>query len=296
MKQFNILAVSQLSRNFALNHKYRQTEQMKIRILTLFTLLVFAIPALPQMKVTHPWSGKRVAYFGDSITDPKNKASKQKYWNFLQEWLGITPYVYGRSGRQWNDIPRQADLLQKEHGDDFDAIMIFMGTNDFNAGVPVGQWYTEKMDKVLAAVHAPKDSVMRLKRSFVYSDSTFCGRINKAMALLKKRWPTKQIVVLTPIHRAYFYGSETNIQPTEEYQNKCGEYFSTYVEKVKEVSNVWAVPVIDVNATSGLYSVFDETAVNYHNLANDRLHPNDHGQMRLARTLEYQLLALPCVF
>ena len=87
-----------------------------------------------------------MAYFGDSITDPNIKASKVKYWGFLQDWLGITPYVYGVSGRQWNDIPRQADLLQKEHGDDFDAILIFMGTNDYNNGVPVGEWYTETFD------------------------------------------------------------------------------------------------------------------------------------------------------
>ena len=32
----------------------------------------------------HPWSGKRVAYFGDSITDPRNKASKKKYWTFAR--------------------------------------------------------------------------------------------------------------------------------------------------------------------------------------------------------------------
>ena len=50
----------------------------------------------------HPWSGKRVAYFGDSISDPRNKASKKKYWTFLQEWLGITPYVYAKSGRMWD--------------------------------------------------------------------------------------------------------------------------------------------------------------------------------------------------
>ena len=35
----------------------------------------------------HPWKGKKVAYFGDSITDPKNKASKNKYWTYLQQWL-----------------------------------------------------------------------------------------------------------------------------------------------------------------------------------------------------------------
>ena len=64
----------------------------------------------------HPWKGKRVAYFGDSITDPGNDGSKKKYWGFLEDWLGITPYVYGVSGRQWNDIPRQAQKLQEEHG------------------------------------------------------------------------------------------------------------------------------------------------------------------------------------
>lgn len=266
------------------------------RTLILLLIAAVCIPSLPQMMISHPWKGRRVAYFGDSITDPKNTGSKKKYWNFLQEWLGITPYVYGVSGRQWNDIPKQADKLQKEHGDDFDAIMIFIGTNDFNAAVPVGQWYTESDEQVLAAVHEPKAVVTRKKRSFIYTDSTFCGRINKAMALLKKRWPTKQIILLTPIHRAYFYGGEKNIQPTEEYQNKIGEYFDKYVEKVKEAGNIWAVPVIDANAMSGLFPLFDESAVNYHNPDTDRLHPNDQGHERLARTLEYQLSTLPCVF
>lgn len=266
------------------------------KVFSILLAIAICLPALPQKLINHPWYGRRVAYFGDSITDPRNSGSKKKYWNFLQEWLGITPYVYGVSGRQWNDIPRQADQLQKEHGDDFDAIMIFMGTNDFNSAVPIGQWWTESDEKVLAAVHEPKAMVTRKKRTMIYTDSTYCGRINKAMALLKKRWPTKQIVVLTPIHRAYFYGNEKNIQPTEEYQNKVGEYFSTYVEKVKEAGNIWAVPVIDVNATSGLFPLFDESAVNYHNADTDRLHPNDRGHQRLARTLEYQLLALPCVF
>ena len=48
----------------------------------------------------------------------------------LQEMLGITPYIYGVSGREWNDIPRQAKALLTDHGRDFDAIVILMGTND----------------------------------------------------------------------------------------------------------------------------------------------------------------------
>lgn len=101
----------------------------------------------------HPWKGKRVAYFGDSITDPNHKAANRKYWSLLQEWLGITPYVYAVSGRQWNDIPRQADKLKAEHGNEFDAILIFIGTNDFNAGVPIGEWFTEQEEEVMAGIH-----------------------------------------------------------------------------------------------------------------------------------------------
>ena len=267
---------------------------MKQKLSLALILLLICLQATPEELLRHPWQGRRVAYFGDSITDPRNKASKKKYWSFLQDWLGITPYVYAISGRQWNDIPRQADKLQAEHGDDFDAILIFIGTNDYNAGVPVGQWYKETDEKVVAAVHGPKATVTRKKRTLIYTDSTYCGRINKAMALLKKRWPSKQIVLLTPIHRGYFYGNEKNIQPSEEYQNCIGEYFQTYVDKVKEAGNIWAVPVLDVNSTSGLYPLFDESAINYHTLETDRLHPNDKGHERLARTLEYQLLTLPC--
>ena len=44
---------------------------MRHRLLTLGLLLAFTVEALPQTLV-HPWQGKRVAYFGDSITDPRN--------------------------------------------------------------------------------------------------------------------------------------------------------------------------------------------------------------------------------
>ena len=34
----------------------------------------------------------------------------------------------------------------------------------------------------------------------------------------------------------------------------------------------------------------------FHNAETDLLHPNDAGHQRMARTLMYQLLALPCTF
>ena len=244
----------------------------------------------------HPWKGKRVAYFGDSITDPRNNGSKKKYWGFLQDWLGITPYVYGVSGRQWNDIPRQADKLQAEHGDDFDAILIFMGTNDYNAAIPLGEWYTESIDTVTAAVHKPREVVTRRHRHFVMDSNTVRGRINIAMSKLKQMYPTKQIVIMTPPHRAYFYGGEKNIQPDESYENERGIFFDEYLKAIKEAGNVWAVPVIDLNSVSGLFPIYDAGAQLYHDAQKDRLHPNDTGHERMAKTIMYQLSALPCDF
>ena len=116
---------------------------MKRRFILLTLAVLLFGTANAQSAYIHPWMQKRVAYFGDSITDPRNSGSKKKYWHFLQEWLGIEPYVYAVSGRQWDDIPRQADKLQAEHGNNVDAILIFIGTNDYNNGVQIGAWYEE---------------------------------------------------------------------------------------------------------------------------------------------------------
>lgn len=246
-------------------------------------------PSDDVVTVTHPWHGARVAYLGDSITDPNTLKGAPIYWNFLQEWLEITPLVYGRSGRQWHQLLEQADRLQKEHGDDFDAIMIFMGTNDYNSGVPIGEWYEEET----VTVNANGKMVERVRRIPVLDQSTYRGRINMALDSLKRTYPSKQIVLLTPIHRAYAKFSERNVQPDESYQNSCGEYIDAYVESVKQASAIWSVPVIDLHALSGLYPMHKEQE-EYFPGGNDWLHPDSDGHRRLALTIYYQLLAIPC--
>ena len=266
------------------------------KTLSVFLCLLLAVPALPQMLVSHPWQEKRVAYLGDSITDPNIKASKVKYWGFLEQWLQITPYVYGVSGRQWNDIPRQTDKLKQEHGQDVDAIMIFMGTNDDNNGVPLGVWWDERVTQVEYGHGQTKSMVTRRQRTPSMDPTTFRGRINIAMDSLKRTFPTKQIVLLTPIHRSDFHANEKNWQCDESYTNQCGEYLDAYINAVKEAGDVWAVPVIDWAASSGLFPLMDEYAQYFNKADTDRLHPNDKGHERMARTLMQQLLALPCVF
>lgn len=247
--------------------------------------------------VQHPWQGKKVGYIGDSITDPNCYGDNiKKYWDFLKEWLGITPFVYGISGRQWDDVPRQAEKLKQEHGEEVDAILVFMGTNDFNNGIPIGEWFTEKEEQVMAAHGEMKKMVMRKKRTPVMSKDTYKGRINIGITQLKKLFPDKQIVLLTPLHRSLADFGEKNIQPDESYQNSCGEYADAYVQAIKEAGNVWGIPVIDFNAVTGMNPMVEEQLIYFYDAGYDRLHPNTKRQERMARTLLYQLFTLPVTF
>ncbi|MDR0987878.1 MAG: SGNH/GDSL hydrolase family protein [Prevotellaceae bacterium] len=242
---------------------------------------------------THPWSGLKIGYLGDSITDPRNGGGKiTKYWQFLQEWLGITPYVYGISGRQWNDIPRQAERLKAEHPD-IDGILVFIGTNDFNAGIPIGHWFTQQEETVYAARGREKGMVSRMHRTPVLSDSTFCGRINRGILRLKQLFGDKQIILLTPLHRGLFNRSESNVQPDENYQNRCGEYVDAYVQAIKEAGNIWSIPVIDLNAIAGIQPMVDEQKFYFNDSQTDLLHPGSDGHRRIARTLMQWLLLFP---
>ena len=185
--------------------------------------------------------------------------------------------------------------------------MIFVGTNDYNANVPLGVWFTE--DVVNVEVSGPKgakSAVMaeRKKRTIAMDKSTLRGRINIALSQLKNEYPTKQIILLTPIHRGLALLSDRNAQPDELHANKVGEYIDAYVNVVKEAGNVWAVPVIDLNSICGLYPLAESNGLYWRKPSMekskksgknrfDRLHPNSAGHLRMARALAYQLLGYP---
>ncbi|MDR2917221.1 MAG: SGNH/GDSL hydrolase family protein [Tannerella sp.] len=280
--------------------KYPHLKSIKAKLVLFSFLLSFPVFLYGQQTtetkglIQHPWQNKRVAYIGDSFTDPNSYGDKiKKYWSFLQEWLDITPYVYGVSGRQWDNVPHQLEQLQNEHGNNVDAILVFLGTNDFNHGVPIGEWYTESEEEVMFARGETKKLVTRKKRTLIMTNETYKGRINIGISQLKKAYPDKQIVLLTPMHRSFAEFGDKNVQPDESYQNRCGEYVDAYVDAVKEAANIWGIPVIDMNAVTGMNPMVEEQLIYFNDPAFDRLHPSTAGHERIARTLVYQLLSFP---
>lgn len=234
------------------------------------------------------WKGKRVAFLGDSITDACHVGTEKNYWQYLSEGLGIEPLVYGLNGDNWAGIHDQAQRLREDHGDDVDAIFVFCGTNDYMGGIPLGEWYTISEEEV----NTWGKTAVKRRRRFSRDIATFRGRINRAMAYLKKTFTDQQIVLMTPIHRAYATFSDENVQPEEGFPNDLGLYVDSYVEAIKEAGNVWAAPVIDLNAVSGLYPVLEEHIRFFHDAETDRLHPNAEGHYRIAKAMLCPMLAL----
>ena len=238
------------------------------------------------------WAGKRAAYLGDSMTDPNTSYTTCRYWQYLKDLLDLDYVVYARSGYQWNGILQLAQRLFAEQGDSIDAVFIWAGTNDYNHGVPVGDFFTETEQET----NFNGEVVMRKFRTPVFSDSTFCGRINMVLDFLKTNYPDKQIVILTPIHRGFATFGSRNVQPAENFANGQGLFLESYIEILKRAGEIWAMPVIDLYSLSGLYPLSDNQAKYIVNAESDRLHPNALGHYRIAKTMQYQLLSLPGSF
>jgi len=264
---------------------------MKKLLISLFFLCTAAAATAQTPAPDSQWRGKRVAFLGDSMTQPSRDGSETVYWQYLADWMGIEPLVYGISGHQWTGIYGQAERLLAE-GKAVDAILIFAGTNDFNNNTPIGEFFTETQRQT----NHDGVVVTRRHRTVVDTDSTFCGRINRVLGFLKTHFPEQQIIVMTPVHRGLARFNERNVQPEELFANGEGLFLDDYVEALRAASGHWSVPLIDLHALSGLYPLADSHTPYFRNADTDRLHLNSVGNERLAATIRYQLLALPAGF
>ncbi len=249
------------------------------------------VPA-EDINLSTSWNGKKVAFLGDSMTDPKNKSTKKHYWKYLETLMGIKPCVFARSGYKWDGIYKKAEEMKTAVGDSIDVIIIWAGTNDYNHSIPVGQFFTETTDSVNVNGHIEQ----RKHRTFEMNDSTFTGNINRVMSYLKHNYPTKQIIIMTPIHRGYAKFNDNNVQPDENYANGQGLYVESYIDILRQAATLWAVPMIDLYSESGLFPMEQKHDIYFHHAETDRLHPNDNGHYRIARTIQAKLSSISPTF
>lgn len=225
----------------------------------------------------------RVAFLGDSITDPCHIGCTKNFWGVLEDRLGIEPLVFGVSGHTVGDLDGQIDRLeQSSAAGPVPAIVIFAGTNDYNGNVPLGEWFRYREETVS---RNGRPTVLK-KREHLRDRSTLRGRFNLVLGRLRERFPSARIVLATPLHRGFARFSATNEQPDERYANELGLFVDDYAEVVREAGRIWAVEVVDLFATSGLHPLTPAASRFFADPVRDRLHPSDAGHRRIADALE----------
>ena len=232
------------------------------------------------------WKGKRVAFIGDSITE--GVGSEKAYHEYLAEWMGITALNYGVNGAQTSDMLGFVRRLEREHPD-VDAVFVFGGTNDYNAGLPMGDFF----DIAVETVNHDGVEAARSHRAPVTDDGCFCGRLNRLFGEIKRAFPRAQVVALTPIHRGYATFGADNVQPDELWANARGLFIDDYVHAVRRAAEIWSAQVIDLYRDCGLLPALGEYAEYFHDPVTDNLHPNARGHARIARTIMAALNAIP---
>ena len=229
---------------------------------------------------------KKVVCLGDSITEGVGVTVGERYLDYLCDLLNVETFGYGKNGAQYLHLLEQAEQVWNEHGEDVDYVLVFAGTNDFYRNVPIGEWFHETEREVLNDLTDPTSVAKRKVRSWNFDTGTFKGRINLLLSYLKSKYAEKEIILLTPLHRAFATFGPQNVQYDELHSNDAGIFFEEYVQAVKEAANVWAVRLIDSHQQSGLFPLFDESAKKYFaNDKTDRLHLNKEGHLRLAKTV-----------
>lgn len=204
---------------------------------------------------------KKINFLGDSITEGVGVSCPENiYLNVLAREHGLAcARNYGIGGTR---IARQNPRTEYSYDRDFcmrvdemdadaDAVVVFGGSNDFGHGnAPIGCFDDR-------------------------TDETFYGACHVLYNKLIEKYPTAVIVIMTPLHR-----KDEDVPEIGEKEGVAG--LCTYVDIIKEVAAYYSLPVLDLNAVSGIQPKLEIIRETY---CPDGLHPNDAGQAIIARKL-----------
>lgn len=200
-------------------------------------------------------------FLGDSITYGVGTTAPEKvYWKIVEAETSAICKGHGVSGtriaRQVNPDPEAfKDKLHfitriSDIDADTDVIVIFGGVNDFDHGdAPMG-FFTD------------------------FRDDTFYGALHLLYKTLIEKFPSAQIVVMTPLHCC----DEKNLYFNTRGLRLAGSYLD-YINAITEVAAYYSIPVLDLYRTVGLNPNVEEQKQIY---MLDGLHPSDAGNLKIA--------------
>ena len=212
----------------------------------------------------------KICFLGDSITEGAGASSRETcFVSVFGRKTGAVAKNFGIGGTRIarketpsvNPKYDQCFLDRVEQLDpDADAVVVFGGTNDFGHGN--------------GKLGTPSDPATE--------EFTFYGAMRSLCLRLIRRYPTKPIVFMTPLHR------KSEDATVNEIRIPCHP-LRDYVAVIREVCEEYSIPVLDLFATAGIQPKIEEQRAAY---CPDGLHPNDRGAEYVADKVITYLSAL----
>lgn len=201
------------------------------------------------IEVSSKWTGKRVNFLGDSITDPNQNHTTTYYYDFLNtEKQFSVVRKYGVSGSSLSNASGDCFVTRYPAMDSgADLVVVFGGINDYYSNrAPLGT-FTDR------------------------GASTLYGACHSLMEGLITKYINGKLVFMTPIPH-----------PTGDTANSHGITLKKVADVIKEVASYYGIPVLDLYTIGGLQT---KVTIVKDTFVPDGIHPNGAGHRIIADKL-----------
>jgi lysophospholipase L1-like esterase len=203
-------------------------------------ILVLAFVNFTKKQIIWVAIGDSITYLNDHPAETKNNITKGFMGLIAEKHTNVMYFNQGHNGWTARKIATDIEKIQIEEGN---VYTIFLGTNDWWQGLPIGR----------------------------YSDidtgpSTFYGAMGTIIAKIHKINPMAKIILITPLQRGdfvYIGGFKNNAYGS--YKPKNQQNLSDFADAIKEIAKKQKLRLVDLYYKSG---ITQENMVKYKRLKN----------------------------
>jgi lysophospholipase L1-like esterase len=205
------------------------TKEVKMIKLISWTLILFLVCSCSSDQIKWTAIGDSITYLNEHVDETGNTVTKGYMTRVVEELPHVTYINKGYNGWTAGDVARDIEKLDLVHSD---VYSIFLGTNDWWQGRPIGTLQDYKNDA---------------------GNNTFFGSYRIIIDKLRDLNDKARILLLTPMQRVDFvYVGDMKNNAYGSYRDKDGQALAGFAEAILAIAKYEGFEVVDLYNKSGM--------------------------------------------